>query len=174
MVLDIMGSSFSFVARIEPDLDPKGGVREFMPQDHYDNARQLALNPHGAGPFCRFRVAPDLRDCGVYAVTVDRVVVYIGECENLSERFGPRGYGSIHPRNCFVRGQPTNCRVNNLILQQAKRGQIVELWFRQTAGRKDLEASLIEGIQPAWNIQGRVTGPSAVRALLTQWRSEAR
>jgi hypothetical protein len=90
---------------------------------------------------------------GVYAVTVDDGIVYVGECQNLSERFNARGYGTISPRNCFEDGQPTNCRINALILQGAKQGSRIELWFHQTTERKPVEAEIISRLRPPWNIQ---------------------
>jgi len=153
MTRDVLGYIFNFVTRIEVERDAAGSVREFMPQSRYVNKRGLRLNKHGAGPFCQFRIPGYLGYQGVYAVMTDGEISYIGECENLSERFNARGYGTIHPRNCFERGQPTNCKVNNVILGNAKEGRNMELWFYQTPHRKGIEAELIRRLQPRWNSQ---------------------
>jgi hypothetical protein len=153
MTRDIFGNQFQFVRRIEPRRDEARTIVEFMPQLRYRNSRGLPLNKHGAGPFCEFRIPSNLLLQGVYALTVDGKVTYIGTCENLSERFNARGYGSIQPKNCFQGGQPTNCKVNNLVLQEAKRGRTLELWFLETADGESLEAELIRRIQPVWNTQ---------------------
>jgi hypothetical protein len=84
-------------------------------------------------------------------LTVDGSASYVGECIQLSERFNARGYGTIHPRNCYERGQPTNCRVNRLVLDAAQAGRKVELWFHETVNRKPLEARLIAHLRTAWN-----------------------
>jgi hypothetical protein len=67
---DFAGRAFDRVGLIEPARDVSGAVLEFMPQSRYRNVRGLALNKHGAGPFCRFSIAMDVRIPGVYVVTV--------------------------------------------------------------------------------------------------------
>lgn len=90
----------------------------------------------------------------MYLVSVVGQPVYVGECANLHQRWGP-GYGSISPRNCFKGGQQTNCRVNNLLLETARNGNQIELWFRPQSGAKAdriaLEAALVDALQPSWN-----------------------
>jgi hypothetical protein len=152
---EFSGHDFDFIARIEPERDSSGAIREFMPQSHYRNIKNLPLNRHGSGPFCQFRIRSNLPLVGVYVVTVNGEVAYVGECQNLSERFNARGYGTIHPRNCFEGGQPTNCKINNLMLQESKLGRKLELWFRETDDRKSLEAKLIRELRPPWNTQLR-------------------
>src|SRR3989442_1524376 len=142
MTRDILGNQFRFVGRIEPRRDAAGKIVESTPQSRYRNLRGLPLNKHGVGPFCEFRISASLRCRGVYALTVDGRVTYIGKCQNLSERFNSRGYGSIQPKNCFQGGQPTNCKVNNLVLQEARRGCKLELWFLETANGESIEAEL--------------------------------
>jgi hypothetical protein len=122
-----------------------------MPQLRYRDAKKLRLNRYGGGPFCRFHVPSTFPVPGVYALAVSGEVCYIGECDNLSRRFGPSGYGAIQPRNCFVGGQSTNCKINNLVLRSANAGRITDLWFYQTADRKQVEAKLISQLQPPWN-----------------------
>lgn len=95
-----------------------------MPQSRYNNGKNLPVNRYGQGPFCKFRIPNGQHYSGVYAVMVGRQVKYIGECENLSSRFN-MGYGNISPRNCFRGGQETNCRLNNLICEVAKRGESI-------------------------------------------------
>jgi hypothetical protein len=82
-----------------------------MPQSRYRNARDLPLNGHGAGPFCCFSIARGLNVPGVYVLTLAGEAVYVGKCTSLARRFGPQGYGAIQPKNCFVGGQSTNCKI---------------------------------------------------------------
>ena len=145
------GYRFQLVCRIEPEHGADCRIREFMPQSRYRNVKRLPLNPHGRGPFCQFRIPADRPYAGVYVLTVNGTPRYVGECVHLSERFNARGYGTIHPRNCYKGGQPTNCRVNNLILEAARAGQNLELWFHETANRKPLEAHLVSRLQTPWN-----------------------
>ena len=129
---------------------------EYLLQNRYENGNRLRLNRHGKGPFCRFEI-PKLPDGhGVYAITVDDSLVYNGECQNFRERYGPRGYGVIHPRNCFDGGQPTNCKINARVVEATLRNSIPELWFAPEVAntRKLVEKDLISRFQPQWNGRG--------------------
>ncbi len=149
---EILGYSFRFITAINPDRDREGNIIECHPQARYQNRRNLPLHTYGAGPFCHFQIPNHLRSAGVYALFVDGVISYVGECEDLSKRFNP-GYGNISPRNCFTGGQPTNCKVNTFVLQSAKKSQRIELWFLQTPERKIVEKRLIRQLRPPWNSQ---------------------
>ena len=111
----------------------------------------IRLNSHAAGPFCEFRLLGLPADSGVYAVTANDDLKYIGECKNLSIRFGPTGYARIDRRNCHSDGQSTNCKINSLILKSAKEGQTVVLWFHATQSYKAVETSIIDELNPPWN-----------------------
>lgn len=123
---------------------------QFMPQGRYRNARNLPLNSYGAGPFCKFTIPGRFQACGVYVLTVDAELRYIGECANLSNRFN-MGYGNISPKNCFKGGQETNCRLNNLLYTAALAGGRTSLWFLQTAHYKLVEVQLRRALNPPWN-----------------------
>jgi hypothetical protein len=55
----------------------------------------------------------------VYLISVGERAIYVGECRHLAQRFN-MGYGTIQPRNCYERGQQTNCRINMLIFEEAR------------------------------------------------------
>ncbi len=152
-ILDVLGYSFRYICNINPDKDKNGRVEEFLPQNRYFNKRDLRIHRYGAGPFCQFRISGNLLYAGVYFITLNEKIVYVGECQNLLERFNVRGYGTISPRNCFKGGQPTNCKINNLVLQSGKEDRNIELWFYPTDERKEIEAKLILRLQPPWNSQ---------------------
>lgn len=141
---------FRHVCDIEPLRSAEGLVSLYMPQERYRNVRGLPLNPYGKGPFCKFVVGSGYRASGVYVLTVDGEVRYVGECANLSARFNI-GYGNISPKNCFKGGQETNCRLNNLIYTTAVTGQCIALWFLPTADYKSVETSMRSSLKPAWN-----------------------
>lgn len=141
---------FERVSAIELEMKSDGSIREFMPQSRYRNAKNLRLNHYGGGPFCKFKIPNGHNYCGVYAVVAGGIVKYIGECENLSARFN-MGYGNISPRNCFVGGQETNCRLNNLILGAAKQGATLSLWFLRTDDYEAIELDLRNSERPEWN-----------------------
>jgi len=114
---------------------------------------ETSLHKYGRGPFCQFRIPKNLLYEGVYALKEGQAIIYIGMCQNLSDRFNARGYGTISPRNCFDGGQHTNCKINNSILKSIKKGRKIELWFYPTHDRHLVESRLILRLQPSWNSQ---------------------
>jgi hypothetical protein len=142
------------VGPIEPQRSPSGALLSAEPHLRYAKAAGARLLPDGAGPFCSFRIPSREVDAGVYVVTLDGEPVYVGEAQNLAERFNGRGYGSISPRNCYVGGQSTNLRINRHLLEAAQRGTRIELWFNSCRNRKAFESVLIGRLRPEWNRQG--------------------
>src|SRR6266852_1032537 len=128
---------FEHVCDIEPLRGTDGSLTVHAPQDRYRNVRNLPLNKYGAGPFCKFRIPSRFQASGVYVLTVDEELRYVGECANLSARFNA-GYGNISPKNCFRGGQETNCRLNNLLYAAVLAGQRISLWFFRTAEYKSI------------------------------------
>jgi hypothetical protein len=117
----------------------------------HDFPKNKSINKYGAGPFCKFGLPGAPNAQGVYVIFVDSVLVYIGRCENLSERFSSRGYGSISPRNIHSDGQSTNCKLNSRILNTAKNNSEINIWFYHTKNFIEIEAQLISSLRPAWN-----------------------
>jgi len=148
--MKIGGHRFSKICDIQLIKDDAGEPQELFPQDRYANESNLPLNRYGSGPFCKFKIPNSLNAPGVYAIIVDNEVKYIGECQNLSARYN-MGYGNISPRNCFVGGQETNCRINNLILSAGKSAEEVSLWFYQTENYKNVEMELRASLNLEWN-----------------------
>jgi hypothetical protein len=144
--------SFVFQQRLEPARDAGGLIQEFRPQERFANTAGLPLHDYGEGPFCNFRITAAAGLAGVYAFVVDGEVRYLGECEDLRARFNA-GYGNISPRNCFLGGQPTNCKINRFVLQEAQAGRRIDLYFCRTAlaERKAVEHELLSQISPPWN-----------------------
>jgi hypothetical protein len=108
------------------------------------------LHKHGYGAFCKFRISVPRGLIGVYALVVDGLVCYIGECEDLGKRFNT-GYGNISPRNCYQGGQPTNCKINHRVLDVSNTGESVNLYFHSTSSRHLVEKRLITQFSPPWN-----------------------
>ncbi|TDT44549.1 hypothetical protein DES49_0660 [Halospina denitrificans] len=149
-ILEIGGYDFKYICEIEPERNDDGTVRMLAPQDRYENTGYLTLNRYGAGPFCKFKIPWNISKCGVYALVVDEQIHYVGETENLSNRFN-MGYGNISPRNCFAGGQETNCRINSLIFDKLSEGCRVTLWFHTTDEYKKVESALREIGAFGWN-----------------------
>ena len=80
------------------------------------------LNCHGDKRYCRFKFINEelFKRRGLYFFTIgDNIsdVKYIGRClDNFNKRINI-GYGDLDPENCYKKGQSTNCRLNNLILE---------------------------------------------------------
>jgi len=146
----IAGIDYQKICEIEAEREPDGTIGVFEPQSRYANEGGLGLNKYGAGPFCRFKIPANLPLAGVYAITRDETLLYIGECENLSRRFN-YGYGLISPRNCFSGGQETNCRINALVLKEMQAGRALHLYFHRCDNYKQLEAELRRDLAPKWN-----------------------
>lgn len=144
-------TNFELVCPIEPERNTDGTIKEFLPQSRYPNRKNLLLNKYGNGPFCKFKIPSTIKSCGVYAIMVDGTLKYIGECTNLSSRYNA-GYGNISPRNCYIGGQETNCRINNLIFRAISEGESTILWFHATAEYKKLETELRASERPKWNL----------------------
>ncbi len=146
---------FEHLGTIELERGADGQVRTFLPQANYFGAALAKLHAYGAGPFCRFRINRKRHDGGLYVLTLDDAPVHAGECVDVGRRWGPNGYGGISPRNCFQGGQPTNCRVNAVILLEALLGRRLDLWFSPFAGTREdrlaAETDLIRSLNPAWN-----------------------
>jgi len=164
------GFEFRHVAVLRPQSDRAGRPVEYFPQSRYAPASVSKLNVHGAGPFCRFAIPVQQRRVGVYVITVEDNVVYVGECLDLASRFNT-GYGTIQPRNCYERGQSTNCKVNNLVLKEVKSGRYPSLWFTERArDRKLVEAHLLRALRPPWN---RTSHRTPALPTLTPARSQS-
>lgn len=146
----ICGYNFQLVCDLEPEKDTDGNIIEKYPQHEFDNKNDLPMHKYGSGPFCKFRIPNKLHKSGVYILKVDEVIKYIGECIDLSIRYNT-GYGQISPRNCYKGGQPTNCKINANILQAAKLGLKISLWFYETEDRFTVESIIIRNLNPEWN-----------------------
>ena len=156
------GFQFELVATIDPERDSGGAVREFNPGDQSGRALSDA-------PFCRFVFPTNLKVSGVYAITLNDRVVYVGKTNTLSRRFGHGEYGDIvvpKPGN----PQVTNRRVNHGILDAARRGNVVQVWFHETTNRDTVEATLIGRLHPLWNRKS----PSGVAGAANQAPSVSR
>lgn len=149
----LLGYEFVHAAEIEPEREPSGTPLEFMPQSRYRHADTMPLNRFGKGPFCRFSIHDPPPSAGIYAVTVDNVVAYIGSSLYPARRWGRTGYGKIAPEACFVIGQSTYCKVNHFILLAARQGRRIDLWIHEATDPAPIEARLIRQLEPPWNGQ---------------------
>ena len=135
--------------------DSNGQIKEEAPQDRYHKADRYGLHQYGAGKFCKFTLRGLPTTSGVYVLCVNQIPQYVGRAVHLQKRFSA-GYGNISPKNCYEGGQPTNCRINQLILRSALAGHPIELFVLACDDFVALEKMLILHLKPDWNRQGLI------------------
>ena len=146
------GHTFKRVQEIQPERDSSGEPVEYRPECIDD----APLHRYGQGPFCRFSVAQgrSWRTGGVFVITCDDAARSIGETVNLARFWNFRSEitaSAVRQKG----GQQTHCRINSLILSEAKRRADIVLWFHpveNAAVRKELRARLIAALNPPWNL----------------------
>lgn len=147
--------SFNNAGALDAVRDASGDLRLDQPHERFANPRGLRLNAYGLGPFVRLAVPPLPDHPGVYALCEEQGdVLYIGRArDSLRRRWGRQGYSVIDPRNCFVGGQSTNCRLNSLIATRLGSDDVLHLWYHRIDDPVQLERELVAGIRPPWNIR---------------------
>lgn len=154
---------FEFVQRLLPVLDSEGRIQEFFPQESYSGKSKHSLHRYGEGAFCRFSIHPKWsKVSGVYAFFIDDDLAYIGQCIDFAGRIN-LGYGHISPRNCYMGGQSTNCKMNKAVLHVVKEGSVVDLYFHPTSHYDEVELKLIEHLKPPLNTMMRTSQRLAAR-----------
>jgi len=120
-----------------------------------DKDYRAFLNKYGDLVYSKFWIAnsPVAKQTGIYAYYLDDVLQYIGRCTDSLEKRVNQGYGKIHPKNCYLDGQSTNCRLNAEITQVR---DSISLWFCPHDSVPDIElfeSQLIGRYKPPWNLQ---------------------
>jgi len=64
-----------------------------------------------------------------------------------------QGYANISPKNCYIDGQSTNCRVNSLVNDYSKYIKLFILPLDDDREIIKFEKILIDLLKPEWNIQ---------------------
>lgn len=149
-IFKVLEYEFQFIQRLIPECE-NGLIKEYAPQNQYANHDNLPVGPNGSGTFCRFSIQAPAAP-GVYLWVVAGDIIYIGETANLSKRFNS-GYGNISPRNCYIGGQSTNCKMNKVVMEYYKKGQMIDLYFLPTEDYKQIELSLLRRIHTKYNVK---------------------
>lgn len=112
------------------------------------------LNKYGDNKFCEFKIQDHLTDKGIYCYIKDGEIKYIGRCTDNFKRRINQGYGKIHPKNCFIDGQATNCHLNSSInsADNVEFGVYV-MTDKSTEEIKELEKLILTCNRYEWNIQ---------------------
>ncbi len=113
------------------------------------------LNKYGDLSYSNFVISSEqfFSKKGVYAYFVGDELMYIGRCKDSMKKRVNQGYGKIHPKNCYIDGQATNCHLNALITEL---GQNISLWLHVMSSKDKIvltEQQLIRRYNPPWNIQ---------------------
>ena len=151
--MNVLNYEFEYVCEIILDVK-NGDIYRYNPKNKYNNENEIELNKYGNNMFCKFKIPSHIKSEGVYCITSDSEIVYIGECINLSKRYNS-GYGNISPRNCYKGGQSTNCKVNSNILINIEKGNRISLFFFKTKERHKVELEVINEINPKWNTKSK-------------------
>ncbi len=112
------------------------------------------LNKHGDLTYSIFNIADKryLLKKGLYAYVVNGELKYLGRCrDNFKKRIN-QGYGKIHPKNCFIDGQSTNCHLNHLVTMNKNDTQFFVCTLDDDSEINQFEQELIKKYQPEWNI----------------------
>ncbi len=130
---------------------------EFLKELKYagDSFYKRFLNKYGDLTYSIFKIADAacLESKGVYAYLAGDELMYIGRCKDSMRKRVNQGYGKIHPKNCYLDGQATNCRLNAGITAQANE---ITLWLHEMESEAEiefLERELIRAYNPPWNMQ---------------------
>jgi hypothetical protein len=113
------------------------------------------LNRFGDLTYSTFGIADDsyVNATGVYVYSSGEELKYIGRCKDSMKKRVNHGYGKIHPKNCYIDGQSTNCRLNALITPLR---ESVSLWLCPMRSVEEIELTevlLLRRHDSPWNTQ---------------------
>ena len=114
---------------------------------------QQFLNPYGDQIYSKYRLRERNFLKGLYIYCVGKEKKYLGRCTDAFYKRVDTGYGNISPKNCYLDGQSTNCRINSLVTQNRDN---ISFWIcpmDDINQIKEYERLLIVANQYPWNIQ---------------------
>ena len=143
------------LARYRSDLEKPLGHFLLELKLKGDSYYQKFLNAYGDETYSCFRlIDPDVREAkGIYSYVTSGSIMYIGRCSDAMAKRIDQGYGKIHPKNCYIDGQATNCHLNSRLTKQTS---AIELWFcplDTSFEIENAERELVHVYNPPWNIQ---------------------
>ena len=135
-------------------LDKKLGDFLKILKENNDTNYLCFLNKYGDNKFCEFKIEENLNDKGIYCFFLNGKIKYVGRCtDNFKKRIN-QGYGKIHPKNCFIDGQATNCHLNSIInLSKNVEFGVYTMSNKSTEEIKELEKLILTCNRFEWNIQ---------------------
>ena len=127
------------------------------------------LNKYGDEPaYCTFSIVDPLYLArkGLYIYVLHGEVTYIGKTQDNFKKRINVGYGTIHPKNCYLDGQATNCHLNALIAQHKKEIEFYLCPLDSNSEISEFEEKLIQSLKPKWNIMLKKDRTSAMSEVL--------
>lgn len=114
---------------------------------------QFLRRPNVLQIFDRESIQSQQRGLYCFVVEDGEQIKYIGKTADSFKKRMNQGYGQIHPKNCYLDGQATNCHLNALIAgsQESVGLRVHPMEDKSEVGR--VERLLIEQLRPQWNIQ---------------------
>ncbi|MNN72324.1 hypothetical protein D3C81_1883520 [compost metagenome] len=112
------------------------------------------LNKNGDKTYSEFVIEdPQVKKSkGLYLYSVNNLVKYIGRCRDSFGKRINQGYGRIHPKNCFIDGQSTNCHLNNLVSINRESTKFFIYKLTDNKEITTIEEELIKKYKPEWNL----------------------
>jgi hypothetical protein len=113
------------------------------------------LNSDGDAVFTEFSLVDSgaARLRGLYIYKVGQEIVYVGRCLDCFGKRINQGYGKIHPKNCYIDGQRTNCRLNALVASNKTEIALYICPLELESDISQLESRLLRTLRPSWNRQ---------------------
>lgn len=132
------------------------GLGEFLLylKSNGDNFYLKFLNKYGDQRYSWFYIKDEqyLNKKGIYIYAIKGDIKYIGRCRDSFKKRINLGYGKIHPKNCYLDGQATNCHLNSLITEHKEKIKFLVNVMKENDDIEQIEKHLIMHYNPPWNI----------------------
>jgi hypothetical protein len=137
------------------DIDRSLGTFLIELKNKGDEFYKRFLNKYGDLQYSEFCIADDkyLDKKEIYLYLIDDEIKYIGRCKDSLKKRVNQGYGKIHPKNCYLDGQATNCHLNALITDHYSDVTMYLFIMDDDTEIEQMEKRLLSKFSPSWNIQ---------------------
>ncbi|MBO1751325.1 hypothetical protein J4G33_05865 [Actinotalea sp. BY-33] len=156
--------TLTYAGRLLVELEPDGTVFQHSPLAGMAAVEQRYPS-WAMGPFGRIEPEHALpAAAGVFALVQGGTVRYVGASTHLERTFGVRhGLGDISRRDCQQATAEERCRLNRLVVAEARAGRTVDLYvlatgrvsrWRRSTGEDPtlLAAELAEAAHGSWHL----------------------
>jgi len=135
-------------------MDMKLGLFLLMLKQKNDPYYLKFLNKNGDLRYSHFYIKDETvkKKKGIYLYTQKDEIKYIGRSKDPFGKRINQGYGKIHPKNCYIDGQSTNCHLNYLVSENKENIRFYVCLLLDDTEIVELEAELIMTYKPEWNI----------------------